>query len=154
MAVEIEHKYLVINDSYRNCFVSKYEIAQGYLSRDSHRTVRVRLCDDKACLTIKGITQNDSRSEYEYSIPHKDAEELLNLCLPHVIYKTRYVVTFDGFNWEIDEFHGSLEGLVIAEIELSASEQKYTLPPFVGSNVTNDSRFYNSNLSTNGLPQL
>lgn len=154
MAIEIEHKYLVISDSYKNNYVSKTEIAQGYLSRDLQRTVRVRVRDEKGFITVKGITSGDSRLEFEYPLPKNDAMQLLDLCLPHVIYKTRYIVPFDGFNWEVDEFHGDLQGLVIAEIELSESAQKYTLPPFVGSNVTDDSRFYNSNLSLDGLPQL
>lgn len=151
MAVEIEHKYLVKNDLYRNMSESHSEISQGYLSRDKNRTIRVRIKNDKAFITIKGITEDDRRQEFEYQVPVNDARQLLDLCLPHVISKTRYFVPYEGYLWEVDEFHGDIQGLVIAEIELTTSHHDYALPPFVSQEVTQDPRYYNSNLSEKGL---
>ncbi len=146
MAQEIEHKYLVKNQDYKNLAIDKIYIKQGYLSRDPERTVRVRLWDNDGYITIKGKNQGDSRAEYEYKIPYQDAEKLLELCVPPVIEKRRYIIPFGGHNWEVDEFLGALAPLVLAEIELSSSDEKYDLPDFIGENVTNDPRYYNSNL--------
>lgn len=147
MAIEIEHKYLVIGSTYRDMAETVRVIRQGYLSRDIQRTVRIRTVNDKGFITIKGESSSDSRSEYEYQIPLKDAEELLKMCLPGIISKKRYIVPFKGFVWEVDEFGGEHQGLVMAEIELPGSDTQYALPPFVGKNVTGDPDYYNSALS-------
>lgn len=153
MAFEIEHKYLVINNLYKSLFFDKIEIRQGYLSRDPNRVVRVRIFGQKGYITIKGITTGDTRLEYEYEVPVEDAKEIIKLALPPIIEKTRYKVDYEGDIWEIDEFHGDLAPLVIAEIELQCSEQNYELPPFVGKNVTGVKDYYNSELAKNGLPK-
>lgn len=147
MATEIEHKYLIINNNYKMQATSCKHICQGYLSKDKERTVRVRISDDNAYITIKGKNQGDTRLEYEYSIPVEDARIMLNtLCIQPIIEKYRHIVEYNGNIWEIDEFKGALEGLNLAEIEIPYSEYKYDIPPFIGKNVTHDSRYYNSNL--------
>lgn len=146
MALEIEHKYLVIDSSYRNLATSCVNIRQGYLSRNPSRTVRIRIRDYEGCITVKGVTEGDTRKEYEYAIPLADAEELLMMCEPGIIDKTRYIVPYEGMIWEVDEFHDSLEGLCVAEIEIPSSDTRYSIPPFAGKNVTDDPAYYNSNL--------
>lgn len=147
MGLEIEHKYLVKDDSYKKMSVKNDLIIQGYISRDKNRTVRIRVINDEAFVTIKGATCIDRRAEYETPISKNDAMEIIkNLCIPPIIEKTRYIVEHEGKKWEVDEFHGNLKGLVIAEIELKSSDEKYSVPSFVGNNVTGDPRYYNSNL--------
>ena len=147
MATEIEHKYLVTDNSYKELASTYINIFQGYLSKDKERTVRIRVANDKAFITIKGKNNGDSRTEYEYPIPVSEAMCMLKeLCIQPIIEKTRYIVVFNGNTWEIDEFKGALNGLTLAEIELPSSEYKYDIPPFIGKNVTNDVRYYNSNL--------
>lgn len=150
MGLEIEQKYLVRNDSYREMPNSVREIRQGYLSRVPERTVRVRTVDDKGFITVKGLTRGLVRLEYEYEIPVTDARELLTLCDPPVIEKRRYIVDYAGKKWEVDEFMGHLSPLVVAEIELNSEDEQYEIPPFIGKNVTGDPRYYNSNLSEPG----
>ncbi len=146
MALEIEHKYLVKNDSYKELAKNTIHILQGYLCRDPERTVRVRTWNDKAFLTVKGKTINDTRQEYEYSIPYCDAIKMFDLCQGEILEKIRYIVEYDGFIWEVDEFHGIKEGLITAEIELRDSHSVYSIPPFVGCDVTGNPAYYNSNL--------
>ncbi len=146
MALEIEHKYLVRNTSYKEMDAECVKIRQGYLCKEPARTVRVRTWNDKGFLTIKGLTTGDVREEFEYPIPYDDAEKLLSLCNGDILEKIRYIVKYEGFKWEVDEFHGSREGLCLAEIELPTSDTKYKLPPFIGKNVTGDPAYYNSNL--------
>lgn len=147
MGLEIEHKYLVKNDSYKKMSVKHDSIIQGYISRDKNRTVRIRVINDKAFITIKGATHIDKRAEYETPISKDDALEMLKeICIPPIIEKTRYIVEYEGKKWEVDEFLGALKGLVIAEIELGYTNEIYSIPPFVGKNVTSDPRYYNSNL--------
>lgn len=146
MGKEIEHKYLVGDDSYRGLSVRELEIRQGYLQREPSRTVRVRTCNRTGYLTVKGRNSGDTRLEFEYEIPYADAIELLSLCDGSPIEKIRYIVPFGGFTWEVDEYKGSRSGLVVAEIELPSSNTVYPLPPFVSANVTGDPRYYNSNL--------
>lgn len=146
MGIEIEHKYCVKDPSYKEMADKIVEIKQGYLNKDPERTVRVRIANDKGYITIKGKTRKDWRVEYEYEIPFDDAQAMLALCLPNIIEKTRYIVPYEGLKWEIDEFHGSRAGMVVAEVELPDSGYKYSLPPFVGGEVTGDARYYNSNL--------
>lgn len=146
MGKEIEHKYLVISEDYVAMSTQQYEISQGYLSRDPQRTVRVRVRDDQAFLTVKGMTDGDTREEFEYGIPLADGEAMLRLCEGRVIRKTRFIVPFGGRTWEVDRFGGDLEGLTVAEIELPESTHGYELPPFVGEEVTGNPRYYNSML--------
>lgn len=147
MATEIEHKYLVRDNTYREMSFRNDNIIQGYLSRDPERSVRIRIKNQSAFITVKGITHKSGRKEYEYPIPLTDAEELMRISLPGVISKTRYYVEYCNFIWEIDEFHDALEGLVLAEVEIPDFECEYKLPPFIGENVTEDSQYYNSSLS-------
>ena len=146
MGIEIEHKFLVKNDSYRSMAVSESEIMQGFLSRVPERTVRVRVRGDKGFITIKGKGSGAAHPEFEYEVPLDDAKQMLSLCEPPVINKTRYIVMHDGNRWEVDEFHGELQGLVIAELEVVSEEYRFSLPPFVGLEVTGDRRYYNSQL--------
>lgn len=154
MGKEIEHKYLVKDDSFITLAYNHTEIKQGYICRDKERTVRVRLRDGKGTITIKGETRLDTRDEYEYAIPAADAQMLLDtICIKPIIEKVRFLVEYQGNKWEVDQFRGSLEGLVIAEIEIPSSDYKYDVPPFVGRNVTNDARYYNSNLISGIIPK-
>ena len=146
MAFEIEHKYLVNDDSYKKMAVKKVEIRQGYLSRLPERTVRVRTRDKQGFLTVKGKNHGDTRLEFEYEIPYEDACEMLALCEPGMIEKTRWLVKFDGLVWEVDEYHGAREGLTVAEVEIPKSGLHYSIPPLAGRNVTGDPAYYNSNL--------
>ena len=131
MAAEIERKFLVADDSWRDG-TTGVRIAQGYLSLDPDRTVRVRLAGQDAWLTIKGRTEGITRAEFEYAIPADDAQVLLEMCLPSVIDKTRHEVSYGGHLWEIDVFHGDNEGLVIAEVELDDESICPELPPWAG----------------------
>ena len=146
--MEIEHKFLVANNAYRDMATECHHIIQGYLSDDPSRTVRVRLCDDEAYLTVTGASSQSglSRFEWEKAVSVADARSLLSLCLPGVIDKHRYIVFFEGRKWEIDEFHGNLEGLVLAEIEVESEETRFALPSFAGREVTGDPHYYNSYL--------
>ena len=142
MASEIERKFLVANESWRDGCPG-VRIAQGYLSQDPDRTVRVRIAGENAWLTIKGRTVGITRAEFEYAIPLKDAQELLELCLPTVIDKTRHEISYGGHLWEIDVFHGVNEGLVIAEVELTDEAVSLELPAWVGVEVSADTRYFN-----------
>ncbi|NLI28727.1 MAG: CYTH domain-containing protein [Nitrospiraceae bacterium] len=146
MAQEIEHKFLVTR---LDCIAGKTGIRwrQAYLSRVPERTVRVRIGDDGAFLTIKGKPRGTVRDEFEYAIPTADAEHLLAMCDGFIVDKTRYRVEHAGHLWEIDVFHGDNEGLVLAEIELEAEGERFALPPWVGPEVTNIPRYQNASLS-------
>lgn len=157
MAKEIERKFLVDSTAYRTEASAAKHIRQGYLCRyaaeaDIRATVRVRITDHThARLTIKSPNCGDVRSEWEYDIPVAEAEDMLaELCDPtRIIDKTRYIVeAAGGLRWEVDEFHGRLEGLTVAEIELPDSDAPLPspLPPFIGREVTSDPQYYNSNL--------
>ena len=146
MSLEIEHKYLVKNDNYRKMSVKSSHTIQGYLSRMPERTVRIRIKDDIAFLTIKGKNSGAVRKEFEYEIPITDAKELISMCEPPVIEKIRHIVPFSSHTWEVDEFLGSRKGLVTAEIELGDPDEIYDIPDFVGENVTGNPIYYNSNL--------
>lgn len=147
MAVEIERKFLVQGDSWREAPAVYY--SQGYLSRAKERTVRVRIAGEEAFLTIKGISAGASRAEFEYPIPLWDARELLALCEQPLIEKYRRKILYEGFVWEVDEFLGENQGLVVAEIELPAEDTQFEKPEWAGREVTEDSRYFNSNLSLN-----
>ena len=155
MAKEIEHKFIVADDSFKAMATVAHSIKQGYISHEINGTVRVRIIDNEARLTVKGRTSGCMRSEFEYPIPIADAEEMLSsLCKLPAIDKTRYIVPFEGNIWEVDEFHGQLQGLILAEIEIPAPDYSYKIPQFIGQNVTDDARFYNSNLASATLADL
>ncbi len=148
MAQEIERKYLVKNDSFKGQAVKAVRIIQGYLSSVPERTVRVRIKGDKGFLTIKGIGNESGASRYEWEeqIPTAEAEELLKICEPGVIDKTRYIIEHASLIFEVDEFYGSNEGLTVAEVELIDEAQTIDKPEWVGEEVTGDVKYYNSML--------
>lgn len=122
-------------------------IVQAYLNRDPKATVRVRIVNGNAFLTVKGKNAGALRDEWEYEIPVSDARGMIARCASgRVIEKTRFIVPFEGFNWEVDEFGGDLQGLVVAEVELPAEDTQFALPQFIGEEVTGDPRYYNSSL--------
>ena len=149
MAKEIERKFLVNDMSFLSHAVSKYEIAQGYLSTDPDATVRVRLSDKQAWLTVKSRNHGAVRGEWEYPVPLQEAAEMLAACCgSRKIEKTRYIVDAgNGLKWEVDVFHGRHEGLVMAEIELPEADTPFSRPAFIGREVTDDPAYYNSVLS-------
>ena len=146
MGIEIEHKFLVKNDSFRNMAISSLHIRQGYLCREPERTVRVRIKGDKGYLTVKGKNHGASRTEFEYEINLEDAEKMLGMCVPPLLEKTRYIVPFEGHTWEVDEFAGNLAGLIMAEIEMASEDEDYSIPDFIGEDITGNPSYYNSNL--------
>lgn len=148
MPIETERKYLVINDSFKNEATASFAIAQGYISTDPDRTVRVRLKGNDAFITIKGKSSDDglSRYEWEKSIPKEEFDELIQLCLPGTIQKTRYLVPWGKYTVEVDEFIDLNSGLVIAEIELDMDDIIGDLPAWIGQEVTGDAKYYNSQL--------
>lgn len=146
MPTEIERKYLVTSERWRSSDPGR-RITQGYLSRDPDRTVRVRIVGNDAFMTVKGRTAGISRTEIEFPITRDDAEAMMQLCIPPLIDKTRYEVNHAGMVWEVDEFHGLNEGLIVAEIELPSEDTPVTLPGWIGLEVSNDFRYANSSLS-------
>lgn len=151
MAQEIERKFLVNGEAFKTEAVRQSRIVQGYLSTVPGRTVRVRIKGDKGYLTIKGKVNASgvSRYEWEKEIPVAEAEELLRLCEPGVIEKTRYEVEIGKFIFEVDEFYGDNQGLVIAEVELTHEEDAFDKPLWLGEEVTGDLKYYNSMLMKN-----
>jgi adenylate cyclase len=146
MATEIERKFLVSGDPWKNSPGTR--VRQGYLATGDAATVRVRVADHHAFLTIKGRRSGMTRAEYEYQIPLSDANEMLDtLCMGAVIEKHRHVVHEGGLVWEIDRFTGANEGLVLAEVELRSEQQAFDPPSWLGSEVTDDERYYNANLA-------
>lgn len=146
MAQEIERKFLVNDESYKQQAYSSSRIMQGYICSARGRTVRVRIRDDRGYLTIKGPSAEGglSRYEWEKEIPLQEAEELMRLCEPGMIDKTRYLVRSGKHVFEVDEFYGENAGLVIAEVELASEEEAYEKPFFLGQEVTGDVKYYNS----------
>jgi adenylate cyclase len=150
MAVEIERKYLVKNDSWRKSVEAQAHIMQGYLANDDTASVRVRVKGDAAYLTIKGATSGISRSEYEYQIPVEDAETMLReLAIFPAIDKVRYSVRSGKHLWDLDLFSGENEGLVMAEVELASEDEDFQMPDWAGEEVSGDTRYYNVNLASN-----
>lgn len=147
MATETERKFLV-NGEFRQLAIKEIRIRQYYLSVDPYKTLRIRITDDKAYITIKGRSTGHSisRSEWEFAIPTKDAEEMTAICLPGKIEKTRYLIPAGKHTFEIDVFHGKNDGLVIAEIELSAEDELFEKPDWLGEEVTGNPAYYNANL--------
>lgn len=147
MAVEIERKFLVLGDDWRT-LGTPVRYRQGYLAADQRRSVRVRVAGDRGFITIKGQTTGITRAEYEYEIPLQDAEALLdNLCDRPLIEKTRTKIERNGLLWEVDEFFGENQGLVMAEVELVSPDQLVQPPDWIGQEVSDDPRYYNSNLA-------
>lgn len=146
MALETERKFLVISEAWRP-LGKAVPYAQGYLSRGSGRTVRVRIAGEKAYLTIKGPVIGITREEFEYPIPIEDARSMLPLCDGPVIEKTRTTIPIGSHLWEVDEFSGENAGLIVAEVELSDPSESVVIPEWVGPEVTGDPRYYNSNLT-------
>ncbi len=149
--IEIERKFLVTSDSYKTMAFAHHEIAQGYLNSTPERTVRVRIKGNKGYLTIKGKGNESgmSRFEWEKEIELSEAKSLLELCEIGVISKTRYEIKIGNHIFEVDEFYGENEGLIIAEIELQSEIDSFEKPTWLGAEVTNDERYYNSFLSKN-----
>ena len=147
MGVEIERKFLVVEDSWREAARPGVLYRQGYLSTDPGNAVRVRVSGNRAWLNIKSATVGVTRREYEYEIPATDAHAILEeLCVKPLIEKTRFVVEHDGRTWEIDVFEGDNEGLVVAEVELESEDEAVTLPAWAGEDVSHDVRYYNQRL--------
>ena len=149
--LEIERKFLVLNDDFKAAAFTKNEIAQGYLSSNPERTVRVRIKGNDGFLTIKGISNQSgmSRFEWEQKIDVTEAKQLLLLCEKGVIHKTRFEVKVGGKIFEVDEFHAENTGLLLAEIELESETETFETPNWLGAEVTQDKRYYNSYLSQN-----
>ena len=147
MGQEIERKFMVKKGVWRDKKATKYR--QGYLSTVKERTVRVRTIEDKGYLTIKGISIGASRMEFEYEIPRQDADSLLDICEKPLIEKNRYKVENGGFVWEVDEFFGENQGLIVAELELENEDQYFPRPDWIGEEVTDEPRYFNANLVKN-----
>lgn len=147
MATETERKFLVTGE-FQSAATRKIEITQGYLSVDPMKTIRIRISDERSYITIKSPrkTGSLSRGEWEFEIPVEDARELLEICLPGRVVKTRYIVPAGKHNYEVDVFHEKNEGLIIAEIELNSEDEEYEKPSWLGREVTGDPRYYNSML--------
>lgn len=150
MGREIEHKFLVRGD-FKSGAVGSQHIMQGYLSSVPERTVRVRIKDTKGYITVKGAGDSSgaSRFEWEKEIPVGDAEELLGICEQGVIDKTRYLVPCGEHTYEVDEFHGDNDGLVVAEVELASEGETFSRPQWLGEEVTGQAQYYNSMLMKN-----
>jgi CYTH domain-containing protein len=149
MAQEIERKFLVLDDSYKHEAYHSSHVRQGYLCSERGKTVRIRLRDDKAYLTIKGPSLDGglSRYEFEREIPFADGEIMLSLCHDGLIDKTRWLIRAGNHTFEVDEFHGDNDGLVVAEVELGSVDETPIIPHFIGKEVTGDRRYYNAQLS-------
>ena len=147
MAKEIERKFLVAHQAWRESVNTIHVFRQGYLSYDSERTVRVRATEVTGYLTIKGITEGLTRDEFEYEIPLADASALLQLCERPAIEKKRYIVPNGAHVWEVDVFEGVNEGLVVAEIELGSEDEAFDKPNWLGNEVSGDRKYSNSALS-------
>ena len=146
---EIERKFLVLSDAFKSQAICHYEIEQGYLCKEPGKTIRVRIRDERAFLTIKSgkLREGLAKFEWEKEIELSDARELMQLCLPGAISKTRYIIpcTKDR-KWEVDVFHGRLEGRVLAEIELGDEQESFERPEWLGDEVTGLPQYYNANM--------
>lgn len=144
MATEIERKFLVTSDDWRNQAAEKKTIRQGYFGPASKASIRIRISDNSANINIKSATLEVTRREYEIPVPLADAEEMLdNLCERPFIEKIRHLVPVGNHVWEVDEFFGDNEGLVVAEIELSSADESFDKPSWLGKEVSSDKRYYN-----------
>ena len=147
MATETERKFLVKGE-FRHLAVKEIKITQYYLSKEPDKTIRIRIADNKAFLTIKGcLTKGSiSRNEWEFHIPLPDATEMMNVCIPGKIVKTRFLIPSGKHTFEVDVFHDKNEGLIIAEIELSSEDEHFDKPDWLGDEVTGKTEYYNANL--------
>ena len=146
--LEIERKFLLVGETWRDQVVGEPKrLSQGYLCADAGKSVRVRIAGDFATLTVKGSRNGISRLEMQYTIPVADAERMLPLCARPLIDKTRHIAMHDGMKWEVDIFHGENEGLRVAEVELESEDQVISLPDWAGQEVSEEPRYYNSQLS-------
>ena len=150
---EIERKFLVISDAFLPQAVTQYEIMQGYLSKEPGKTIRVRIRDDRAFLTIKSslLREGIAKFEWEKEIEVADAQEMLKICLPGAISKTRYIIPAPDYKgekrcWEVDVFHGHKEGLILAELELGSEDEPFDRPEWLGDEVTGLPQYYNANM--------
>lgn len=150
MAQEIERKFLIAGD-FRGEAMESTQIVQGYLSSAEEHTVRVRISGKRGYITVKGVSDPSGieRFEWEKEIPVREAQDLIKLCNPGIIEKTRYKIKCGRHYFEVDEFHGENEGLIIAEVELSSPDESFERPSWLGKEVTGDQRYYNSYLSRN-----
>lgn len=146
MGIEIERKFLVINDGWRSQ-ASGVFYCQGYVAKTEGVTVRIRVIGNQGFVTLKGKTKNYSRPEFEYPIPLEDAQEMMRLWCDYVVEKNRYRIPMGNLVWEVDEFKGLNEGLVIAEVELEHPDQPVPLPDWVGTEVSHQSQYFNSSLA-------
>ena len=147
MGREIERKFLLRNEGWRGLAPGKAYV-QGYLAEGGAYSVRVRIAEGEAALTVKGRAAGAVRAEFAYAIPLEDARQMLDtLARRDLIEKTRYRVEYQGFAWDIDEFHGRNQGLVLAEIELEREDQPFEKPAWIGEEVTGDPRYYNASLA-------
>ena len=150
MQIETERKFLVLDDGYKAQAVESHRIRQGYIAHDMGRSVRVRILDDKGILSVKGpFIGVGSRPEWEKEISLQEAEDLFLICKPGSIDKTRWIVPAGERFFEVDEFHGENEGLVMAEIELKSQDEAFGRPSWLGEEVTGDPRYYNGYLARN-----
>ncbi len=149
MSKEIERKFLVNSNEFIGQAFNKFRIVQGFLTKDPHRTVRIRIKEDKGIITIKGASNKSgmARFEWEKEIPLNEAESLLKLCLPGMIDKTRYEIPVGKHLFEVDVFDGENKGLIIAEVELKNENEIFEKPDWLGEEVTGDPKYYNSQLS-------
>ena len=148
MATEIEYKFLLLNEDWRLLVERSTWMRQGYLMSDARCSVRVRIAEDQGFLNIKSGTLGIERQEYEYGIPSTEAEELLNtLCAKPLLEKTRHYLHIGEHLWEIDEFAGANAGLIVAEIELKRVDEMFIRPSWLGADVSNNRRYYNSELA-------
>jgi adenylate cyclase len=148
MAQEIERKFLIAGDDWRKNIHASHSMTQGYLNNDPNCSVRVRTCGDQAWLNIKSATIGCQRLEFEYEIPLQDAVDMLaSLRQGPVVKKTRHMIRYGEHLWEVDEFEGDNSGLIVAEIELSAPDEHFERPAWAGLEVTQDIRYYNTQLS-------
>lgn len=148
MALEIERKFLVVDDAWRSEVVRSLEMRQGYLTQEAGRaSVRVRLEGDEARLNIKAAVVGSARAEYDYAIPLAEGREILDTLCVGRLEKIRHYVRRDGVTWEIDEFLGDNAGLIVAEVELESTDQVFVRPPWLGRELTDDRRYYNHHLA-------
>ena len=153
MGTEIERKFLVRSEGWRQAATGSSRFRQGYLSSNAKATVRVRIRDDAhAVLTLKGAARGLVRAEYEYAIPLEEGRDLLIMARPHVIEKVRHIVPFGGMIWEVDVFSGKHDGLIMAEVELDDEHQEVPLPDWIGAEVSHDDRYANASLARSDGP--
>ncbi len=146
MAQEIERKYLLKNEDWRQLPAHVWHMQQGYLSKQGN-TVRIRIANDKAFLTVKSKSKGLSRLEFEYEVPVADAQHMMLICITPVVEKFRHCINYEGHVWEVDEFKGENEGLVVAEVEMRSEDEAVSIPTWIGSDVSDDKRYRNSRLA-------